>query len=518
LGLLGDLALGFQTAFSLSNLLYCLAGVFLGTAIGVLPGLGVAATISMLLPVTFGMSPVTGLIMLAGIYYGAQYGGSTTAILLNVPGEPSSVVTTLDGHQLARKGQAGLALATAAIGSFIAGIATLLVVLLARPLARFALEFGSEENFSLILLGLVAASVLARGSLLHAFGMIFAGILLGLVGADVNSGVSRYAFGVPELTDGINFVIVAMGLFGLGDIIANLEANSGRVSMIGRIRDLMPSRNDLRRMLAPILRGTALGSLLGVLPGGGAMLSSFASYALEKKLSPTPDEFGRGALAGVAGPEAANNAGAHTSFIPMLTLGIPQNPIMSLMVGALILHGIQPGPAVMTHRPALVWGLLASMWIGNVMLLMLNLPLIGVWVRVALLPYGLLYPAILVFCAIGVFSLGNATFDIYLMALFGILGYGLKKLDCDPAPLLLGFILGPLMEEHLRRALLLSGGDPTVFVTRPISCGLLVLAALLLFMVLAAKPRGNPEGGHQRNYPEAEVPSGGEPNHPRGTG
>ncbi|MFC5067323.1 tripartite tricarboxylate transporter permease [Flaviflagellibacter deserti] len=481
-----NVEIGLATAFSAWNILYCLIGVFLGTAIGVLPGLGPVATISMLLPITFGLEPETALIMLAGIYYGAQYGGSTTAILVNLPGESASVVTAIDGYQLARKGQAGKALATAAIGSFVAGtIATLLIALFAPPLADMALEFGPPEYFSLIVLGLVASVVLAHGSLLHAFGMIGVGLLLGLVGIDVNSGASRYTFEFPQLTDGINFVVVAMGLFGIGEIIANLDRSSERTLLAKKITDLMPSLADLREMFGPVMRGTALGSLLGILPGGGAMLSSFASYALEKKLSNRPQDFGHGALAGVAGPESANNAGAQTSFIPMLTLGIPSNPVMALMIGALIVHGIQPGPSVMNEQPALFWGVIISMWIGNVMLLVLNLPLIGLWVKMVSLPYNLLYPTILVFCSIGVFSLNNAEFDIYLMALFGALGYLLRKFDCEPAPLLLGFILGPMMEEYLRRTLLLSAGDPAVFVTRPISLAMLVVAALLLATVFA---------------------------------
>ncbi len=488
--LIQNLGFGFSTAFTLANLTYCLIGVVLGTAIGVLPGLGPVATISMLLPITFGMEPTTALIMLAGIYYGAQYGGSTTAILVNLPGESASVVTALDGYQLARKGKAGLALATAAIGSFIAGtFATILIAFFAPPLAEIALTFGPAEYFSLMVLGLVASVVLAHGSLLHAFAMIFLGLLLGMVGADVNSGVFRYTFGFLQLTEGINFVVVAMGMFGLGEIIANLNSDTSRPLIEKRITGLFPTRADLAQMAAPILRGTVLGSALGILPGGGAMLSSFASYSLEKKLSAHPEEFGKGALAGVAGPESANNAGAQTSFIPMLTLGIPANPVMALMVGALIVHGIQPGPSVISEQPALFWGLIASMWLGNVMLLVLNLPLIGMWVRLATLPYGMLYPTIIVFCSIGVFSLNNGTFDIYLMALFGVVGYLLRKIDCEPAPLLLGFILGPLMEEHLRRTLLLSGGDPIVFVSRPISLTLLLIAALLLVLILAPSLR-----------------------------
>ena len=480
-----NLYLGFETALSLANLLYCLIGVFLGTAIGVLPGLGPVATIAMLLPVTFGLPPVSALIMLAGIYYGAQYGGSTTAILVNLPGESASVVTALDGYQMARQGQAGRALATAAMGSFFAGsVATFLIALFAPPLGEVALQFGPAEYFSLMVLGLIASIVLASGSLLHALAMIVFGLLLGMIGTDVNSGVARYTFGLPQLADGIGFVIVAMGVFGLGEIIGNLEHEMTRTAMVKSVTGLMPNREDLKRMVMPILRGTGLGSVLGILPGGGAMLSSFASYALEKKMSKHPEQFGKGAIEGVAGPEAANNAGAQTSFIPMLTLGIPSNPVMALMIGALIIQGIQPGPSVMTEQPALFWGIIASMWIGNLFLLVLNLPLIGLWVKMISVPYHMLYPAILVFCAIGVFSLNNATFDVFLMVIFGLLGYVFAKLGCEPAPMLLGFILGPMMEEFLRRAMLLSQGSPIVFVTRPISAVMLLMSAILLATVL----------------------------------
>ncbi|TCO82013.1 TctA family transporter [Plasticicumulans lactativorans] len=484
--ILANLWLGLETAMSLANLAYCLLGVFLGTAIGVLPGLGPVATIAMLLPATFGLPPVAALIMLAGIYYGAQYGGSTTAILVNLPGESSSVVTALDGYQMARQGHAGKALATAAIGSFIAGtLSTLLIAFFAPPLADVALTFGPAEYFSLMVLGLVASIVLAHGSLLHAVGMIVFGLLLGLVGTDVNSGTARYTFDLPELADGINFVVVAMGVFGIGEIVRNLEHEMTREVMIKRVTGLLPTREDFRRIIAPVLRGTALGSVLGILPGGGAMLASFSAYALEKKVSPNAANFGKGAIEGVAAPESANNAGAQTSFIPMLTLGIPSNPVMALMIGAMIIQGIQPGPAVMTEQPTLFWGLIVSMWIGNFFLLVLNLPLIGLWVRMILVPYHLLYPAILVFCAIGVFSLNNSTFDVHLMALFGLAGYVFAKLDCEPAPLMLGFILGPMMEEYLRRALLLSKGDPSVFVTRPISAVMLLLALAGLIAVLS---------------------------------
>ena len=483
--ILANVGLGFQTALGPLNLLYCLVGVFLGTAIGVLPGLGPVATIAMLLPVTFGLPPVPALIMLAGIFYGAQYGGSTTAILVNLPGEPSSVVTALDGHQMARQGKAGRALATAAIASFFAGtIATLIIALFAPPLAAFALKFGPAEYFSLMVLGLVASIVLAHGSLLHAIGMILLGLLLGLVGTDINSGMSRFTFDVSELGDGIGFVTLAMGIFGIGDIIANLEHERTRNVTQKTITGLMPTREDWRRIIGPILRGTALGSALGILPGGGALLASFGAYSLEKKLSRNPARFGEGAIEGVAAPEAANNAGAQTSFIPMLTLGIPANPVMALMIGAMIIQGIQPGPTVMTEQPNLFWGLIVSMWIGNVMLLVLNLPLIGLWVRIISVPYHLLYPAIIVFCAIGVFSLNNNTFDIFLMGLFGVLGYVFRKLGAEPAPMLLAFILGPMMEEFLRRTLLLSRGSPTVLVTSPISGVMLALAVIALIIVL----------------------------------
>ena len=480
-----NLGLGLETAFTLQNLFYCLIGVFVGTAVGVLPGLGPIATIAMLLPATFGLPPISALIMLAGIYYGAQYGGSTTAILVNLPGESSSVVTALDGYKMARNGQAGKALATAALGSFFAGtVATVLLALFAPPLADLALKFGPAEYFSLMVLGLVASVVLASGSLLNAIGMVLLGLLLGLIGTDVNSGAQRYTFDLPELADGINFVIVAMGMFGIGEIIRNLEHDEDRSLMMKKVKGLMLTKDDLKRIIAPVLRGTALGSALGILPGGGAMLASFSAYSIEKKISPNSKEFGKGAIEGVAAPEAANNAGAQTSFIPMLTLGIPSNPVMALMIGAMIIQGIQPGPAVMTEQPALFWGLIVSMWFGNLFLVVLNLPMIGLWIKMILVPYHRLFPAILMFCAIGVFSLNNNEFDVYLMALFGLFGYICAKLGAEPAPMLLGYIIGPMMEEYLRRALLLSHSDPMVFVTRPISATMLALAAIALVVVL----------------------------------
>ena len=488
--ILSNLALGFDTALTLSNLLYCLIGVFLGTAIGVLPGLGPVATIAMLLPATFSLPPISSLIMLAGIYYGAQYGGSTTAILVNLPGESSSVVTAIDGYQMARNGHAGKALATAAIGSFFAGtVATILLALFAPPLAELALTFGPAEYFSLMVLGLVASVVLAHGSLLRAIGMIVLGLLLGLVGTDVNSGTPRYTFDLPQLADGINFVVVAMGMFGLGEIINNLEHEETRSLVMKKVTGLMPSKDDLKRIVAPILRGTALGSMLGILPGGGAMLASFVSYSIEKKVSKNSAQFGKGAIEGVAAPESANNAGAQTSFIPMLTLGIPSNPVMALMIGAMIIQGIQPGPAVVQEQPALFWGIIASMWIGNFFLIVLNLPMIGLWVRMITVPYHFLFPGILVFCAIGVFSLNNSEFDVFMMAGFGLFGYICSKLEMEPAPMLLGFIIGPMMEEYLRRALLLSRSDPMVFLQRPVSATMLVLAALAMIVVLSPQLR-----------------------------
>ena len=483
--LLANLALGLQTAVTGANIAYCFGGVLLGTLIGVLPGIGPVPTIAMLLPITYTLPPVSALIMLAGIFYGAQYGGSTTSILVNLPGEASSVVTCIDGHQMARQGRAGVALAVAALGSFFAGTVSTLVLASAGPwLGRLAITFGPAEYFSLMLLGLAGAVVLAHGSLLRAVAMTVLGLLLGLVGTDVNSGAQRYTFGVPELGDGIGFVIIAMGVFGFAEIVANLTSGTSREVFTDRIEGLWPGRKELRQAAPAILRGTVLGSVLGVLPGGGAMLSSFASYALEKKLAKDPSRFGKGAIEGVAGPEAANNAGAQTSFIPMLTLGIPGNSVRALMVGALMIHNIQPGPQVMTGNPALFWGLVASMWIGNLMLVVLNLPLIGIWVRLLRLPYRFLYPAILLFSAIGTYSLNNNTFDVHMAAFFGLVGWVFHRLDCPPAPLLLGSILGPMMEENLRRTLLISGGDATVFVTRPISLGLLVAAAALVVLIV----------------------------------
>ena len=481
--LLGNLAIGFGTALSPQNLFYSFAGCLIGTLIGVLPGVGPVATLAMLLPTTYALEPTSALIMLAGIYYGAQYGGSTTAILVNLPGESSSVVTCLDGYQMARQGRAGAALGTAAIGSFIAGtFATVLIAAFAPPLTELAFKFGPAEYVSLMLLGLIGAVVLASGSLVKAIGMIVLGLLLGLVGTDVNSGVSRFNFGIPELTDGIGFVAVAMGVFGFAEIIVNVEKKGQREVLTNNVGSVMPNVKEMKEAAPAVARGTLLGSILGILPGGGALLASFAAYAVEKKLAgPNADPpFGKGNIRGVAGPESANNAGAQTSFIPMLTLGIPPNAVMALMIGAMTIHNIQPGPQVMTSNPTLFWGLIASMWIGNLMLVILNLPLIGLWIQLLKVPYRLLYPAILAFCCIGVYSINNTTFDVLMTVFFGALGYLFYKLRCEPAPLILGFILGPMMEENLRRAMLLSRGDPTTFVTSPLSLGLLLAALALL--------------------------------------
>jgi putative tricarboxylic transport membrane protein len=485
--LLSNLALGFGVATNGMNLFLCLIGAIVGTLVGVLPGVGPLATIAMLLPITFGLPPVGALIMLAGIYYGAQYGGSTTSILVNIPGEASSVVTTLDGHQMARQGRAGPALAIAAIGSFFAGcVSTVLVAALGAPLTSVALMFGPAEYFSLMVLGLVFAVVLARGSVIKAVAMVMMGLLMSMVGSDIETGQSRMAFDVPELSDGIGFIVVAMGVFGFAEIMRNLEQESSRSVVHAKLTGLMPTWPDLKASSGAIMRGTILGSILGILPGGGAVIAAFAAYTFEKKMARDPSRFGRGAIEGVAAPESANNAASQTSFIPLLTLGIPPNAVMALMVGAMTIHGIVPGPQVMTKQPELFWGMIASMWLGNLMLVIINLPMVGIWVRLLRVPYRLLFPAIIIFCAIGVYSINNAPFDAVMTALYGIVGYWLVKHDFEPAPMLLGFVLGPLMEENLRRAMLIARGDPSTFVTRPISGGLIAIAALLL--VLAVLP------------------------------
>jgi len=481
---LSNLALGAAVSFQPINLLYCFIGTLLGTVIGVLPGIGPLATIAMLLPITFGLSPEGSLIMLAGIYYGSQYGGSTTAILLKLPGETSSAVSTIDGYRMAQKGRAGPALAAAAIGSFFAGtVATLLIALVAKPLTLLAFNFSPAEYFSLMVVGLVCSIALASGSIVKALAMIFLGLLLSLTGTDIYTGASRFTFGVRDLYDGLEFVAIAVGLFGVSEIIRNLEGTTQIKAAVAKVGRLLPTKEDWKRMVAPILRGTAIGSFLGVLPGGGALLSSFVAYTVEKKVSRHGHEFGDGAIEGVAAPESANNAGAQTSFIPMLALGIPSNVVMALMIGALIIQGVVPGPGVIQTNPSLFWGLIVSMWVGNAMLLVLNLPLIGLWVKLLQVPYAILFPVIIAFCCVGVYSVNNSSFAVYQIALAGVLGYVLLKLECELAPFLLGFILGPMLEENFRRAMLISGGDASVFVSRPVSAVLLAVAVLVLVAV-----------------------------------
>jgi putative tricarboxylic transport membrane protein len=501
--LLNNLVLGFGVAFTFQNLLYAFFGTVLGTLIGVLPGLGPVATIAMLLPSIYSLDATPALIMLAGIYYGAQYGGSTTSILINVPGESSSVVTCIDGYQMACKGRAGPALAAAGIGSFFAGcVGTVIIAAFAPPLSELAFRFGPAEYFSLMVLGLIGAVVLASGSLIKAVAMILLGLLLGQVNTDVISGVPRFSFDVPELTDGIGFVGIAMGVFGFGEIITNLgQPEANREVFTKDVRGLWPTLQDFKDAWPAMVRGTALGSLLGVLPGGGALLASFAAYTVEKKMPMKDGEvpFGQGNIRGVAGPESANNAGAQTSFIPMLTLGIPPNAVMALMVGAMTIKGIQPGPQVMSSNPQLFWGLIASMWVGNLMLVVLNMPLIGIWIKLLTVPYRFLFPAILVFCCIGLYTLSNSSFDVYMGAGFAFVGYLFYKLGCEPAPLLLGYILGPMMEENLRRALLLSRGDWSTLVTRPLSAGLLIAAALMVVVVMLPSIRSKRELAFQQD-------------------
>lgn len=478
---------GLQIALSWENLIYCFVGCLLGTLVGVLPGIGPVTTVAILLPFTFGLGPAPALIMLAGIYYGAQYGGSTTAILVNIPGESSSVVTTIDGYQMARKGRAGPALGIAAISSFVAGsFAVLVVAYLSPPLAELALRFGPADYFSLMVMGLAASVILARGSVVKAVAMVLVGILLGSIGTDVNSGTIRFSAGLPQLTDGIGFVVLAMAFFGITDVLLNLESAKEQNLESAEITSVLPTADDLRTSAASVARGTIIGSVLGILPGGGALLASFAAYMVEKKVARRPANFGAGDIRGVAAPESANNAGAQVSFIPMLTLGLPSNPTMALMIGALMIQGITPGPGVITERPELFWGLIASMWIGNLMLLVMNLPLVGLWVKLLSVPYSLLFPAILAFCCVGVYAASNEPADVFIVAALAALGYVLIKLDCEPAPMVLGFVLGPMMEENLRRTMMISFGDPSVFLTRPISA--VCLAATVLGLLAIAIP------------------------------
>ena len=493
--ILNNLIFGFGVAFSLENLAYCFAGVALGTLVGVLPGIGPLVTIAMLFPITFHLPAVPAIIMLAGIFYGAQYGGSTTAILVNLPGETASAVTCIDGYQMARQGRAGPALATAALASFFAGcVGTLLIALAGPTLGEWALRFGAAEYTSLMLMALVASAVMTQGDAVKGLAMVVLGLLIGVVGVDVNSGMARYSFGIPELVDGVGFTVVAVGLFAVAEIVVNLESKEAREVYTGKVTGLMPTARDLKDAAWPTVRGTAVGACFGVLPGTGPALSSFATYMLEKKIAKDPSRFGKGAIEGVAAPEAANNAAAQTAFIPMLTLGIPASATMAVMLAALTMQGIATGPQVMLDKPDLFWGLIASMWIGNFLLLILNLPLVGVWVKLLTVPYRWLFPSVILFCCIGNYSVSNNPFDVYLCAVIGVLGYVLVKLECEPAPLLLGYVLGPLLEENLRRALLIARGDPTVFFTRPISLAFMVATVLILVVMVVPAARGKRHG------------------------
>lgn len=480
--MMANLAFGFEVALSPTNLLYCFLGVSIGTFVGVLPGLGALATISMLLPLTFHLPATTALVMLGGIYYGTQYGGSIASILLNLPGSPSGAVACLDGYPMAKQGRAGIALLITAVASFVgASVGILLLSGFGPVLARVGLAFGPSEYFSMMMLGLVAAGTIAHGSALKGLAMVVLGVLLGLVGTDINTATQRYTFGLIPLFDGITLVAIAMGLFGVSEVIASVNRPQPKASASGiSFRSMIPTRDDVRRSVLPILRGSGVGSFFGTLPGTGASIAAFMAYAVEKRITRNPKRFGAGAIEGVAAPEAANNAGAQTSFIPTLTLGIPGDAIMALMLGAMIVHGITPGPQVVTQHPDLFWGLVASFWIGNVILLILNVPLIGIWIRILEIPYNILYPAILLFVCVGVFSVNNSVFDVFLVAVFGGVGYGMRLLGFEPAPLMVGFILGPMLEENFRRALVISRGDLLVFVDRPISAGFLIATGLVI--------------------------------------
>ena len=483
--IVAGLAQGFSVALNPINLLYCFIGVFIGTLVGVLPGIGPVSAMSLLLPVTLSGTPEAGIIMMAGIYYGSMYGGSTTSILVNIPGEAASVVTCLDGHEMAKRGRAGPALGMAALASFAAGTFAIIALMLVAPtLARVAVAFGPPEYFSLMVLGLTILSFLSQGSMAKALLMAAFGILLGLIGMDQITAQARMTFDRLELLDGIGLVPIVMGLFGVAEILSNLERELKREVIQARIGGLWPSLADWAASKWAIIRGTTLGFFLGILPGGGAVIASFASYAMEKKLSRTPERFGKGAIEGVAGPEAANNAAAGGAFIPLMTLGIPPNVVMALLLGAFIIHGLQPGPLLMSQNPTLFWGIVASMYVGNAMLLVLNLPLVGMWAQLLRLPYNVLFPLIVLFSIVGVYCSSNNVFDVYVMVAFGILGYLMRKVGYEPAPLVLAFVLGPMLENNLRKAMILSQGDLSTFLTRPISATCLVFAAALLLAPL----------------------------------
>ena len=492
--LIDNITLGFSVAFQWQNLFFCFVGVLIGTLIGVLPGLGPVGAMAILLPITYGISPVTAIVMLAGIYYGAQYGGSTTSILVGIPGESSSVVTALDGHQMALQGRAGPALGIAAFSSFIAGtVAIVGLMIMSGPLVIFALKFGPAEYFSLMVLGLIILTYLAQKSMVKALLMASFGVVLGLIGLDSITGMPRFTADLPELLDGIGIAPLAMGLFGVSEILLNIERQIKRSVVVKRVKNLLPNLQDWKDSAAPMARGTAIGYLVGILPGGGTVLSSFLSYGVEKRLSKEPEKFGKGAIAGVAGPEASNNAAAQAGFIPLLSLGIPASAVMGILLGALMIHGIQPGPLLMRNEPELFWGVIASMYIGNIMLLVLNLPMIGLWVRLLMVPYSVLFPIILFVALTGAFVINGSILDLYLMLGFGVLGYFMRKFDYEPAPLILAFVLAPILEISLRQSLIISGGDISIFFVRPISLTLLVISALLLLSALIPSIRSKRE-------------------------
>jgi len=482
---MADFLYGFSVALTFQNLFYCLLGVLMGTLVGVLPGLGPVAAMSLLFTTTLHLSPVSGMIMLAGIYYGAQYGGSTTSILLNIPGEASSVVTCLDGYQMARQGKAGPALGISAFGSFIGGTLSVIgLMIMAPPLAHFALKFGFPEYFALMCLGLVIVSFLARGSMIKAMLMAAFGLFLGTTGIDLIVGKPRFTFGIKSLMDGVGLIPVVMGLFGVSEVLLNMEEGLSRQVFRAKISNLLPSRQDWKDSIKPILRGTVLGFFLGILPGGGAIVSAFTSYAVEKRVSKYPEKFGTGVIEGVAGPETANNAGSTGAFVPLLTLGIPSNAVMALLLGLLLTHGVQVGPLLLKNNSDIFWGVIVSMYIGNVILLVLNLPLIGLWIKILKVPYPILFPFILLFCVVGSYSLNNNTEDVLLMLVFGGIGYFFKKFDYEGAPMILALVLSPMMENALRQSLLVSQGDFLIFITRPISATLLFVTLVLLLYPL----------------------------------
>ncbi len=478
---LNSILLGFQVCLQPINLMYCFIGVLLGTLIGVLPGIGPLGAIALLLPTTFKISPVSGMIMIAGIYYGSMYGGSTTSILLNIPGESASVITTLDGYQMARKGRAGPALGIAAFGSFIGGTLSIIgLIFIATPLAKIALKFGPPEYFSLVCLGLIITTFLGRGSIAKALAMVAFGLILSSIGIDIVSGQTRFTLGILELSDGISIVPITMGLFGISEVLINIETTIHQEIFETKIKNLLPTLRDWANSIGAILRGSVIGFFLGALPGGGAILSSFVSYAVEKKISKHPEKFGTGVIEGVAGPETANNAGTGGAFVPLFALGIPCNPVTAILLAALMIHGLQPGPLLLKQNPDLFWGTIISMYIGNIMLLVLNLPLIGVWVRILRIPYRILFPLIVIFCIIGAFSVSRSIFDIAIMILFGILGYFMKKFKYEGAPLILAFVLGPMFEKNLHQSLIIADGSFMIFFTRPISA----IAILICFFLL----------------------------------